>query len=354
MLALAVVLFFFCLLSASSCLLFVIYVVRKGLVRTTLMKQVVALCICDMLTNLWEMFHCQSYINFPGVCVDVAGCAGFLPTLRTLQTASALWCTQVAVGIFMAVSQTSLAPFRYICLVWPLAVLLNAFFWITAFGGDVWDGGGDWCAFSPDGWPIVPDTVFMIELYLLFCVILFSYVHACKSISLLSNSAVLRRTAHRALSYVVIFIVCYIPYMTLQGATPQSRRHDLFVHATYTPLSVVEQITYLLYCCTGFFNVLGYGLRHWDVGYTLRRADSGSREARVVTFTESDRGLSHSSGSQCLDDFDEVSFASASSCLKEGENVPFWRRCTGNATELRADSPSRDIHESTGVTLVCT
>eukprot|EP00927_Polykrikos_kofoidii_P031484 TRINITY_DN2705_c0_g1_i1.p1 TRINITY_DN2705_c0_g1~~TRINITY_DN2705_c0_g1_i1.p1 ORF type:complete len:328 (-),score=26.04 TRINITY_DN2705_c0_g1_i1:97-1080(-) len=263
-------LLFFCLSSISALLNISLlgFVFKQGLYRTMLMKQVVSLCFADMGCYLWEMFSCNSFCSRAVVCFSARGCWFNLWWLRTFQIASALWTVTIAVGIYMNVRRVSLAPFRFIHAVWPIAVLFASPFAFFSV-----DGPGGTC--NPSSvWLNV--YLFIVHLMCLL-VILVSYLGALKHISLMSTAAVLRRTMNRAMVYVIFYAVTWLPYMIVQVLNPAATEDDVMSR-------VENQICYSVYFLSGACNVLAYGVHHWDTSCGRSRRDQSSHGARMVTF----------------------------------------------------------------------
>merc|ERR1719478_604144 len=90
-------------LSIAACLTFAVVILWNKLLKTALMRQVFCLCVSDLLVYSWELAWCPSLLNMYPHCIgmeqDALTCNLFYPMLRTLQMASVLWTTHIAIGV---------------------------------------------------------------------------------------------------------------------------------------------------------------------------------------------------------------------------------------------------------------
>lgn len=269
-------------LSIITCVSFAVIIIYHRLMRTALMKQVVYLCLSDTLVYCWELTWCTSNVHVPVVCLDFNTCTLYYAMLRTLQMASVLWTTHIAVGCAFAVSGRSLPAFSFPAVSF-LALLLCSVSWIAASTGGYVPGQSGKTYPCQCMWTVHPDTVWTVVVGLLLGIILSAYVHTLWRICRLSTAAAVTAKLYRVLSYVAVFGICYAPYVVLQGAW------DTESLAQLARSNAFYQIIYLLYLLAGFFNVVAYGIHHWDAACWRRRNRGSSwhvtgNEARVVTF----------------------------------------------------------------------
>lgn len=255
----------------------------KRLWHTTLMKQVFCLCTCDFVVMVWEIVSCTSWLHFVGFCWS--NCQYFDAVLRTLQMASSLWATQIAVGVAF-VMNGRMVPFRRLMQnVWPmipLSALLCCLSWIQAFR-DEWLHVNDtspYCENREGTMNANAPYTFFVLLCLL--VIVAAYANTCWRLYRLSSEVVRWRKLRRAVSYIMVFLVCYMPYALVQGFNSTEEMYGLM------RTSVAYRVIYLLYSLVGAGNVAAYGFHHWDTGW-FRRAYTAPRqlagqEIRVVMF----------------------------------------------------------------------
>eukprot|EP00927_Polykrikos_kofoidii_P050692 TRINITY_DN44585_c0_g1_i1.p1 TRINITY_DN44585_c0_g1~~TRINITY_DN44585_c0_g1_i1.p1 ORF type:complete len:295 (-),score=22.15 TRINITY_DN44585_c0_g1_i1:266-1150(-) len=262
-------LFWIAFVSTSSCVLFAIVIIWYRRCSTTLMKCVLFLCLTDASIDIWEMNSCKSYLGNAGVCIDY-DCNVHMPVLRTLQTADLLWCTSVALAIFLTVSRKDFGLFRYKQCVWLLAVLLSSGHWIAGLMGAYSMTESGYCE---ESLRISPDLTFMMLVCSFLCFNVVIYVRSISILSQMSNSVVLQRTLHRALGYVSICVICVLPTVIIDACCDEGPE----------PLSFLSSTMYFL---TGFCHVFAYGYHHWDISCWTRQ-DVG-REPRVITFRADD------------------------------------------------------------------
>lgn len=269
-----------CGLSIFTCLFFVVTIVYYRLMRTALMKQVVYLCLSDTLVYLWELSWCPSLVHVDSMCIDLRTCTLYYATLRTLQMASVLWTTHIAVGCALAVSGRTMKAYSFPAVSF-LAFVLCSFTWIAAASGGYVPAEYGKTYPCQCMWSLHPDAVWTTVVGILLLIIVSAYFITLWRIHRLSSAAAVYAKLYRVLSYVGVFGVCYAPYVSLQGAwDAESLKHLAVNDAFY-------QIIYLLYLLAGAFNVLAYGIHHWDAACWRRRNRSWhvtGNEARVVTF----------------------------------------------------------------------
>eukprot|EP00927_Polykrikos_kofoidii_P008916 TRINITY_DN13715_c0_g1_i2.p1 TRINITY_DN13715_c0_g1~~TRINITY_DN13715_c0_g1_i2.p1 ORF type:complete len:376 (-),score=7.83 TRINITY_DN13715_c0_g1_i2:274-1233(-) len=263
------------LLSLGLCTVFVTVVIYSGRQSTMLMKCVVCMCISDALICFWELVACVSSISNSGLCLQSISCNVHMPILRTLQTTEALWCAMVAVGIFMTVSGRKIGYFRYMHVVWPLALLIEAPAFIAAMCGAYVNAADDgWCLVQ---FPVFPDIFLLFAHITTLCVIVGTYIRSVFIVFRLSNHRVFLRTVNRAISYVAIYVFCLLPYVVSNvfwGTLPKTVFFDM----------VLNRVLYFFYFMTGSFHVIAYGINHWDSACWSRHARGEHHEARIVTF----------------------------------------------------------------------
>lgn len=208
----------------------------------------------------------------------------FYPTLRTLQMASVLWTTHIAVGVACVVSGKHILCIGFFPAVSFAAVLLCSYHWAAGLMQAFVPAkpGTEYPCIST--WQIHPDAVWTVEVGMLLLVIVGAYINTIWRICRLSTAAVVSAKLYRVLIYVAVFGVCYAPYVLLQGL------HRSVYLAELVGKSPSYQIIYCMYLLTGFCNVAAYGIHHWDASCWRRRrlhlCGTGN-EMRVVMFLPS-------------------------------------------------------------------
>lgn len=270
-------------ISVIACIAFAVVIVYNKLLRTPLMKQVLCLCLSDILVYTWELAWCPSLLSMYPHCLNTMTCQMFYPMLRTLQMASVLWTTQIAVGVALVVSARSTRHCGRFGLFTPfVAVLLCSWAWIAGMTDGYEVVSADGYNVCQSTWSIHPDTIWSIEVLILLLVIVSAYIHTVWHIWKLSTAAAVTAKLYRVMIYVAVFGCCYAPYVILQGLTNSV---DLAKLARTSPF---YQSVYILYLLAGACNVAAYGIHHWDGACWRRRRrrrnSAAGNEVRVVTF----------------------------------------------------------------------
>eukprot|EP00931_Biecheleriopsis_adriatica_P070196 TRINITY_DN43986_c0_g1_i1.p1 TRINITY_DN43986_c0_g1~~TRINITY_DN43986_c0_g1_i1.p1 ORF type:complete len:336 (-),score=29.07 TRINITY_DN43986_c0_g1_i1:55-1062(-) len=299
--------------SMLACVGFGIFVWKNRLLQTILVKQVIFLSLADFLVLCWEQLVCASVIHY-NTCVHFDGNVNVLfPLLRTLQLSSVLWIAMVALGVAATVRGK---PFRLPCCmhwVWPCAALLCLPHWIEGLQPRL-------RSFPPRQ---LPETVFMLEVLGLLVVVLGAYADALFRILRLSTFAVLRRSLHRILHYVVIFLLLYVPYIVIQVLTAYQDRCR-WNHEGLLGYFVI----YMMYYLVGAANVCAYGWNHWDGGWRsecrLQRSSTrNGRSAYVVRIL--DAAETAISEGEELQDLPCLAEEQAAAAFQQNYG-PTWRR----------------------------
>lgn len=244
-------------LSIVSYIVFASIVLGRRLVRTTHMNQVFCLCSCDCLVCIWEFISCASLVRFDGLCVD--NCDLFLPVLRVLQGASILWTLQIAISMAFVIRGWKMPKKRWSLMIWPSALLLSLPLWITTIAGK-WEHVADtkFCT-AAQHWN--PDLIWASLVTTIIGVMCLVYAYSVWRLWRIYNTVIARKLRH-VFFYVLVFLVCYSPYVFWNGFWRIEEKYGGGTHTT----PFFYQVFYLCYASTGFCNVAAYGYNHWDTG----------------------------------------------------------------------------------------
>lgn len=270
------------IMSLAAYVLFTGVVLRRRLLRTRLMRQIFCLCTCDFLVCLWELISCGSIVHFEHRCWQ--NCSLFLPLLRTLQMASALYTGHIAVSTALIVHGKGLPSWWSTLLVLPLAPLMSLSLWLETFAGE-------WHVISPKESQFCgpregtnPDVAWQACILVVLGLTTLAYVYSAVRLGRLSSTTVAARKLKKVLAYVMVFLLCYLPY-----SIGQNNDGTETVEEKYSKGKVATWYLcfYFLYMLTGACNVAVYAYHHWDATLWQRhRAIQGDGAAglRVVMF----------------------------------------------------------------------